>query len=73
VGELHVHSMAGATNFAKPLRPFQKHWIQKSDMKQVQNLKYRHSLGVVAHDLKIPRVCLSPHPELQVTFIPGDT
>ena len=22
-------------------------------------------------DLKIPRVCLSPHPELQVTFIPG--
>jgi hypothetical protein len=39
----------GNTNFPETLRPFKKPWIQKSDIKEIQNLKYRHSLGVVAH------------------------
>jgi len=47
--ELHVHSMAEVHKFSKTLRPFEKTWIQKSDIKEVQTLKYGHSLGVVAH------------------------
>jgi hypothetical protein len=41
--------MAGEHKFSKSLRPFQKPWIQKSDIKEVQNLKYGHRLGVAAH------------------------
>jgi hypothetical protein len=37
------------TYFPKMLRSFKKTWIQKSDIEEVQNLKYRHNLGVVAH------------------------
>jgi len=38
-----------STNFPKSFRPIQKPWIQKSDTTEFQNLKYRHSLGVLAH------------------------
>jgi hypothetical protein len=41
--------MVGEHKFPETLRPFQKPSIQKSDIKEVQNLKYRHSLGVVAY------------------------
>jgi hypothetical protein len=59
----------GSSNFPKSFRPFQKPRSQKSNIKEVHKLKFRHCLCVVAHDLKIPSVCVSPHPELQVTFI----
>jgi len=39
----------GSTYFPKTVRPFQKLWIQKSDIKEVQNLKYTHCLRFVVH------------------------
>jgi len=39
----------GSTNFPKSFRPFQKPKCQKSDIKEVHNLQFRHCLGVVAH------------------------
>ena len=63
----------GSAIFPKSFRPFQKPRSQKSNIKEVHSLKFRHCLCVVAHDLRIPSVCLSPYPELQVTFIAGDT
>ena len=63
----------GSTNFPKTFRPFQKPRCQKSDIREVHIMKFRHCLDIVGHDLKIPSVCLSPHPKLQVTFIAGDT
>ena len=41
-----------STNFPKTLRPFEKPKIQKSDIKEVQTLKYGHSPGVVAHMIR---------------------
>ena len=38
-----------STNFPKTLRPFQKPRWQKSDIKEVHNLKFRHCLDVVGH------------------------
>ena len=38
-----------STNFPKSFRPFQKPRCQKSDIKEVHNLKFRHCLGVEAH------------------------
>jgi hypothetical protein len=52
--ELHVHSMAGVHKFSRNLEAISKTRIQEKDIKEVQNLKYRHNLGVVTHDLKIP-------------------
>ena len=53
--------------YKKNLKPFQKPWFQK----EVQTLKYGHSLGVVANlILKIPPVCHVT--KLQVTFIGGN-
>ena len=39
----------GSTNFAKSFRPFQKPRCQKSDIKEVHYLKFRHGLRVAAH------------------------
>ena len=64
MGELYVHTMAGSTDFPKHLKPFQKPRCQKSDKKEVHNLKFRYCVGVVAHNLKVPSVCLSPHSQL---------
>jgi len=44
----------GSTDFPKTLRTFQDPKCQKCDTKKVHNLKFRHCLVVVAHDLKIP-------------------
>jgi len=71
IDELHVHYGWGPQIFQKRWGHFKNFGI--SDIKDTQNLNYRYSLGVKAHDLKIGQVCLLPHPELQVTFIPGDT
>jgi hypothetical protein len=60
----------GYTNFLNTLRPFLKPWIQKSDIKEGQNLKYRHSLGVITQDLKIPPVCLVTSPRAASDFHP---
>jgi len=38
-----------STNLTKNFRPFQKARCQKSDIKEVHNLKFRHDLSVVAH------------------------
>ena len=38
----------GSTNFPKSFTPFQKPRCQKSDTKEVHNMKLRHCLGVVA-------------------------
>lgn len=58
--ELHVLSMGGVHKFSKTSMPFQKLWIQKSNIKEVQTLKYRHRLGVEEHMiLKIPPVSVT--------------
>ena len=53
-----------SANFPKSLRPFKKPTCQQSDIKKLHNLKFRQCVGVVAHNLKVPSVCLSPHTEL---------
>jgi hypothetical protein len=63
----------GSSNFSNILRPVEAPFIQSCDIKEVQNPKYRHSLGVVAHDKKTSQLLLSPHKGLQVISIPGDT
>jgi hypothetical protein len=52
--ELHVHTMAGGHMFSKNIQAISKTWCQKSDIKKVHKMKLRHSVGVVAHDLKVP-------------------
>jgi len=49
--ELHVHTKAGNHKFRSH---FKKPTCQKSDIKEVHNLKFRRCVGVVTHDLKIP-------------------
>jgi len=41
--------MAGVHKFSRKLEALQKPWIQKSGINEIQNLKYKYSLGVVAH------------------------
>ena len=43
------HLCLGSTNFPKTFRPLQKHRCQKSDIQEVHSVKFRHSLGFVAH------------------------
>jgi hypothetical protein len=43
----------GSANFAKSSRPFQKPGYENSDIKEVQNLKFRYWLGVVARNLSV--------------------
>ena len=43
----------GSTDIPKTSRPFQKPRCQKRYIKEVHNLKFRHCIGVVAHNLKI--------------------
>jgi len=61
----------GSTNFPKTLRPIQKHRGQKRDIWEVHNLKQSLPYCCSTHNSKTPRVCLSPHPDLQVTLITG--
>jgi hypothetical protein len=49
--ELHIHTVAGVHKFYKPFRPFQKPRCQKSEIKEVHNLKFRYCLRVVAHKI----------------------
>ena len=57
----YMHTLwLGPQIFLKPLKPFQKPRCSKSDINEV-HLKFRHCMGVVAHNLKIPWVCLSLH------------
>jgi hypothetical protein len=41
--------MAAVHKFSENRQAIQKPWIQKRDIKEVQNLKYKHSLDVVPH------------------------
>ena len=66
----YMHTLwLGSTKFPKPLKSFQKPRCQKSDIQEVHPIDGCCS----TQDLKIPRVCLWPHTELQVTFIAADT
>ena len=47
--ELHVHTMARVHKFSKNLEAISKTLDSEECHKEVQNLKYKHSLGVVAH------------------------
>jgi len=39
----------GVHKFSRKLEALQKAWIQKSGINEIQNLKYKYSLGDVAH------------------------
>ena len=47
--ELHVHCMVGVHKFSKKLEAISKTLDSEECHKEVRNLKYKHSLGVVAH------------------------
>ena len=60
----------GSTNFPKSFRPFQKPTCQKSNIKEVHSLKFRHCLCVVAHDLKyLQYVCHLTHSCKWLSFL----
>jgi hypothetical protein len=71
--ELHLNNKAGVRSFSRNLQTVSTTEVSDVCIKGVHNLNLGIAVCCSTQNLVIIWVCLSPHPELQVTSIAGDT